>query len=82
MKRTIILIAIPIIVGMAIGYTFTSKVTATNICTNNNTRDLKYEAYCDSIWNANPDYYLDVITETDEYQLYIEEHGSWWSNNN
>lgn len=50
---------------MAIGYTFTSKVTATNICTNNNTRNLKYEAYCDSIWNANPDYYLDVITETD-----------------
>lgn len=49
---------------MAIGYTFTSKVTATNICTNNNTRDLKYEAYCDSIWNANPDYYLDIITET------------------
>lgn len=48
---------------MAIGYTFTPKVTATNICTNNNTRDLKYEAYCDSIWNANPDYYLDVITE-------------------
>lgn len=41
-------------------------------------RDLAYEAYCDSIWEANPDYYLDVIMESDEYCDYIEEHGKWW----
>lgn len=71
-----------IIVGMTIGYTFTSKANTSNICTNNDTRDYAYEAYCDSIWNADKDYYLDVLTETDEYQLYLEAHGSWWSNNN
>lgn len=43
-----------------------------------NTRDYSYEAYCDSIWEANPDYYLDVLCETDEYCTYIEEHGEWW----
>lgn len=42
------------------------------------TRDLAYEAYCDSIYDADPDYYLDVLCETDEYCTYIEEHGVWW----
>lgn len=31
MKRTIILIAIPTIIGMAIGYTFTSKTRTNNL---------------------------------------------------
>lgn len=42
------------------------------------TRDYSYEAYCDSIWESNPDYYLDVLMETDEYQNYIETNGKWW----
>ncbi len=50
--------------------------------TNNtdNTRDYNYEHYCDSIYENNPDYYLDVLIETDEYQTYLEEHGQWWEN--
>lgn len=42
------------------------------------TRDYAYEAYCDSIWQADPDYYLDVLVEGDEYQYYIEQNGQWW----
>lgn len=42
------------------------------------TRDYAYEAYCDSIWQADPDYYLDVLVEGDEYQCYIEQNGQWW----
>ena len=30
---------------------------------NNSTRDYKFEHYCDSIYEVNPDYYLDVIVE-------------------
>ena len=41
-------------------------------------RNYAYEAYCDSIWEANPDYYLDVLVESDEYQNYIELNGQWW----
>lgn len=44
-----------------------------------NTRDYAYEAYCDSVWQANPDYYLDVLCGTDEYCTYCEEHGKWWN---
>lgn len=43
-----------------------------------NNRDYAYENYCDSIWGADPDYYMDVLMETDEYCTYIEEHGQWW----
>lgn len=41
-------------------------------------RDYVYEAYCDSIWEADPNHYLDVLVESDEYCAYIEEHGQWW----
>lgn len=47
---------------------------------NNNTRDYKYEHYCDSIYEVDLDYYLDVLVETDEFQNYIDEHGEWWTN--
>ena len=43
-------------------------------------RDTIFEAYCDSVYRVNPDYYLDVLCETDEYCNYIEEHGEWWGN--
>lgn len=45
-----------------------------------NNRDYAYEAYCDSIWEANPNYYLDVLVESDKYCTYIEEYGEWWNN--
>lgn len=45
-----------------------------------NNRDYAYEAYCDSIYEANPSYYIDVLCESDEYCTYIEEHGEWWNN--
>lgn len=41
-------------------------------------RDYSYESYCDSIWKNNPDYYLDVLMETDKYCTYIEKCGIWF----
>lgn len=40
--------------------------------------DKSYEAYCDSIWVNDPDYYYDVLQETEEYRNYIELNGKWW----
>ncbi len=42
-------------------------------------RDYSYEEYCDSIYETNPVYYIDVLCESDEYCTYIEEHGKWWA---
>lgn len=42
------------------------------------TRDYAYEAYCDSIYENDTMYYIDVLTETSEYQEYLEQHGVWW----
>ena len=50
------------------------------ITKNDSTRDYKFEHYCDSIYEVNPDYYLDVLIETDEFQDYIDKHGKWWKN--
>lgn len=47
---------------------------------NNSTRDYNYEHYCDSIYEVNPDYYNDVIVESDKFQDYIDNHGEWWTN--
>lgn len=58
------------VLGIAFAGCQTTKVSETH--------SLSYEAYCDSIWEANPDYYLDVLVETDEYQDYIEANGRWW----
>lgn len=43
------------------------------------TRDYAYEAYCDSIYENDTMYYIDVLVETDEYQDYLKKHGVWWS---
>ena len=51
----------------------------TCVVKNNNTRDYAYEHYCDSIYATNPDYYLDVLVETDKFQSYLNEHGKWWT---
>ena len=50
------------------------------ITKNDSTRDYKFEHYCDSIYEVNPDYYLDVLIETDKFQSYIDKHGKWWEN--
>lgn len=47
---------------------------------NNNTRDYNFEHYCDSIYEVDKDYYYDVLMESDTFQLYIDEHGEWWTN--
>ena len=52
---------------------------STSLVKNDNTRDYAYEQYCDSIYEANPDYYLDVLVETDKFQSYLCEHGKWWT---
>lgn len=43
-------------------------------------RNIEYEHWCDSIRIADPNYYLDTITESYDYNQYIEEHGQWWDN--
>lgn len=51
----------------------------TVVVKNDNTRDYAYEHYCDSIYETDSDYYLDVLVETDKFQSYINEHGKWWT---
>lgn len=58
-----------VILGIAIAGCQSTKVAE---------RNYAYEAYCDSIWENNPDYYLDVLVEGDEYQNYIEQNGEWF----
>ena len=67
--KNLILIAM-VILGIAIAGCGPTKV---------DTRDYDYERYCDSIWENNPDYYLDVLVESDEYQNYIEQNGEWFN---
>ena len=50
------------------------------IVKNNDTRDYNFEHYCDSIYEVDKDYYYDVLMESDTFQLYIDEHGEWWTN--
>lgn len=88
MKRRILtsigFIVAGLLIGLGVGYQL--GCTAMANCINNynrsndTTRDINYEHYCDSIWITNPDYYLDVLVETDKFQNYIEEHGQWWTN--
>ena len=88
MKRRILtsigFIVAGLLIGLGVGYQL--GCTAMANCINNynrsndTTRDINYEHYCDSIWITNPDYYLDVLVETDEFQNYIDEHGEWWAN--
>ena len=66
--RTILYLAI-VVVAMAVAGCHSTKES---------TRDLAYEQYCDSIWESDPDYYLDVIMESDQYCEYIEINGKWW----
>lgn len=64
-------------VGIAYSNVRTKDIRYLNDC--DTTRNIAYEHYCDSIWEHNQDYYLDVLVTTDEYQDYIEQNGRWWN---
>lgn len=77
----IVSLVISVIIGitsLAIG--FSNNDSKTYTIKNNSTRDYEFEHYCDSIYESDPDYYLEVLVETDKFQNYIEEHGEWWTN--
>ena len=78
--RNNIVIIILLAIASSIGVSMANNDSKTFTIKNNSTRDYKFEHYCDSIYENNPDYYLDVLVETDKFQLYIEEHGEWWTN--
>ena len=79
MKNNIIIILTLLAIISILGVYITNNNSKIFI-KNNSTRDYNYEHYCDSIYEVNPDYYLDVLIETDEFQNYIDEHGEWWKN--
>lgn len=64
-------IALALCMGVLVGSYFSYK-------SSEHSRDLKWEYYCDSIFITDPDYYNDVLVETDTFKQYIEEHGQWW----
>lgn len=68
MTKNIIIVVLLLLVGVLTGCQSTKVIE----------RDYSYEAYCDSIWKNNPNYYMDVLVETDEYCTYIEKCGIWW----
>lgn len=80
--RLIAILCISLFLGacayIAISY-ITNFSNNTSLVKNDNTRDYAYEHYCDSVYEANPDYYLDVLVETDKFQSYLCEHGKWWT---
>lgn len=67
-------------IGLVLASIIYPNTNKTFVIKNNDTRDYKYEHYCDSIYEVDPDYYFDVLVETDKFQNYIEEHGQWWTN--
>ena len=67
------LLALAAFAGVAMGEPTMNKAIENN-------RNYEYEYYCDSLWIVNPDYYNDVLIETDEYQQYIDQNGQWWDN--
>lgn len=72
MKEDIFYIILVVILGVC------SFIGAYSGYHKDNTRDYQWEWYCDSVFIADPDYYNDVLVETDKFQIYIEEHGQWW----
>lgn len=64
-----------VVVGAAISI---PVVSACNSRPAKTAEDYAYEAYCDSVYENDTDYFLDVISESDKYQEYIEKHGNYW----
>ncbi|MGN1299822.1 MAG: hypothetical protein ACI4VC_00530 [Clostridia bacterium] len=83
-KANILTIIFLLFIGILVNLSFircSNYIDSKNYITNNNSaRDYKFEHYCDSIYEVNPDYYLDVLIETDKFQDYIDKHGKWWKN--
>ena len=83
-KANILTIIFLLFVGALVNLSFircSNYIDSKNYITkNDSTRDYKFEHYCDSIYEVNPDYYLDVLIETDKFQDYIDKHGKWWKN--
>lgn len=83
-KANVLTIIFLLFVGVLVNLLFIHCSTCINsknyITKNDSTRDYKFEHYCDSIYEVNPDYYLDVLIETDKFQDYIDKHGKWWTN--
>ena len=80
MYKIILALILDAIICLSITFLINSFDNKFYTIKNNSTRDYKFEHYCDSIYEVNPDYYLDVLVETDEFQSYIEKHGQWWDN--
>lgn len=78
--KNLIIIVLLLAIASTIGVYLAHKDSKIFIVKNNNNRDIEYEHYCDSIWIVNPEYYNDVLVESDEFQNYIDEHGQWWDN--
>lgn len=83
-KANILTIIFLLFVGALVTLSFVyynNYIDSKNYITkNDSTRDYKFEHYCDSIYEVNPNYYLDVLIETDKFQDYIDKHGKWWTN--
>ena len=83
-KANVLTIIFLLFVGALVNLSFircSNYIDSKNYITkNNSTRDYKFEHYCDSIYEVNPDYYLDVLIKTDKFQDYIDKHGKWWTN--
>ena len=81
--RIVAILFVSLCVGVCV-YSAVNYIANTNnktcVVKIDNTRDYAYEHYCDSIYAANLDYYLDVLVETDKFQSYLNEHGKWWDN--
>lgn len=80
MYKIILALILGAIIGLSITFLTDSFDNKCYTIKNNSTRDYKFEHYCDSIYEVNPDYYFDILVETDEFQNYIDEHGEWWTN--
>ena len=83
-KAKVLTIIFLLFVGVLVNLSFircSNYIDSKNYITkNDSTRDYKFEHYCDSIYEVNSDYYLDVLIETDKFQNYIDKHGKWWKN--
>lgn len=86
-KANVLTIVFLLFVGVLVALSFiyysnyNNYIDSKNYITkNDSTRDYKFEHYCDSIYEVNPDYYLDILIETDKFQNYIDKHGKWWEN--
>lgn len=78
MKKTILL-TITLVAIVMVGCSSTKVSSTDTVHPNlNGQRDYIWENYCDSIYNNDPDTYLDVLMETDDYQEYLDIHGEWW----